>query len=333
MAENKKSIFTKKEVWISLLIGIIIGIILLYLLELIPAIGNKLTSGELIVTSKTGKITERTLFKQMKKNYPISYLLELVDKPILEKKYPLTDEQEEEIVNQAESILKQYENYGYTEQQFCEENGFENKEDFIDYMKLDYRRNLYCTDYFKTLIAKEDIEKYYNENEIFGKINTKHVLVQITDEVTDAKALALAKEIISKLDSGTSFEDIEKEYEGQVIAENISFDGFETSAYESSFVDASKSLEAGAYTKEPVKTSYGYHVIYCISKEDKPSLEQAENSIVEILAQDLEEQDQYIRYKALIKLREENNVQFKDEKYAEQYKEYCDQVNKNNSEN
>ena len=332
MEENKKSIFTKKEVWISGLIGVIIGIILLYLLELIPAIGNKLNSGKVIASSKAGKITEKTLFTHMKKNYPVSYLLELLDRPILAKKYKLTDEQKEEIVDQVEGILKQYENYGYTEEQFCQENGFENKEDFIDYMELDYRRNLYCTDYFKTLIGNEEIEKYYNENEVYGKINTKHMLVEITSEVTDAKALALAKEIIKELDSGKSFEDVEKEHEDQVIAEYVSFDSFEASNYESSFVDASKSLGAETYTKEPVKTNYGYHVIYCINKEDKPTLEQAENSIVGILAQNLEAQDQYIRYKALIKLREENNVKFKDEKYAEQYQEYCEQVNKDTTE-
>ena len=56
---------------------------------------------------------------------------------------------------------------------------------------------------------------------------------------------------------------------------------------------------------------------------------QAEDDIVELLAQDIEAEDQYIRYKALIKLREDNDVKFKDKKYEEEYKEYCDQVNGN----
>ena len=33
------------------------------------------------------------------------------------------------------------------------------------------------------------------------------------------------------------------------------------------------------------------------------------------------------RYKALIKLREDYKVKFKDKKYQEEYKEYCDQIN------
>ena len=325
--ENKKSIFTKKEIWISVIIGIIIGFVLLYLLQFIPAIGNTIFRGEVLTTSKAGSVTEKSLYKQMKKSYPVSYLLELVDKPILEKKYKLTDEQLKEIDDQVATILKQYETYGYTEEQFYEENGFENREDFIDYMRIDYKRNLYCIDYFKTLIPSEDIKNYYDNNDIYGAINTKHILVRISDDVTDAKALSLANEIISKLNNGTSFEDVKSEYAEKTISEDITFDSFDASKYEKSYIDASKSLEVGAYTKEPVKTSYGYHIIYCVSKDDKPSLEQAENSIVEVLSDKLEEEDQYIRYKALIKLREDYNVKFKDKKYQEEYKEYCDQVN------
>ena len=64
---NKKkvlSIFKKKEVWISGIIGIIIGALLLYLLGLIgvPGLGN-----QTIATMKTGKITESNLYKEMKK--------------------------------------------------------------------------------------------------------------------------------------------------------------------------------------------------------------------------------------------------------------------------
>ena len=51
------------------------------------------------------------------------------------------------------------------------------------------------------------------------------------------------------------------------------------------------------------------------------------DDIVEILSADLEAADETIRYKALIKLREDNKLKFKDDKLAEDYKEYCEQVN------
>ena len=38
---------------------------------------------------------------------------------------------------------------------------------------------------------------------------------------------------------------------------------------ESSYLEALKTLEKGKYTETPVKTSYGYHVIYCVDKLEK----------------------------------------------------------------
>lgn len=326
MEEKKKSIFKKKEIWISVIIGIIIGACLLFAIQLIPGIGKV---GGTIVSSKAGNVTENDLYKQMRKSYPVSYVLELIDKPILEKKYKLTDEQEKEIIEKVDQILKQYEGYGYTEETFCEENGFENKEDFTNYMKLDYRRDLYCTDYFKTLLKDEQIEEYYNNNEIYGTITTKHILIQTSEDVKEEDALKTANEVIKKLNSGTSFDDVSKEYSNTAITEEVKFNSFEAANYAENYVNASKALQIGEYTKEAVKTDFGYHVIYCVSKDEKPSLEQAENDIVKALAQDLEKEDQYIRYKALIKLREENKVKFKDKKFEEEYKEYCDQINGN----
>lgn len=321
--ENKRPL-KNKGIIISGLIGLIIGAVLVYILVILgaPGFGN-----ETIATMKSGKVTENSLYKEMKKYYPISYVLENVDEQILSKKYKLTNEQENEIKDQADQILSQYSNYGYTEKQFLEENGFESKEDFINYMKLDYRRNLCCIDYYKTLIAEEEIKNYYDNNDIYGKISTKHILVQISDDVTDAEALKTANEIIAKLDSGTSFDDVAKEYSDNIVTENVDFDSFSESSLEENYVEASKSLEKDSYTKEPVKTSYGYHVIYCVNKEEKPTFEQAENDIVEELGKNLESEDQYIRYKALIKLREDNKLTFKDSKFKEEYKEYCDQVN------
>lgn len=308
------------------MIGLIVGAALVYLLMIlgVPGFGSKT-----VATVKSGRVTENNLYKEMKKYYPISYVLESVDAQILNKKYKLTDEQENEINDQVDLILEQYSNYGYTEEQFLEENGFEDKDDFVNYMKLDYKRNLYCIDYFKTLISEEDIKNYYEDNDIYGKISTKHILVEVSDDVEDAEALKIANEIIAKLNNGEKFDDVIEEYSNSIISEEVEFDSFDESSLEETYVEASKSLEKDSYTNEPVKTSYGYHIIYCIDKEENPTFEQAENDIVEKLGETLEEEDQYIRYKALIKLREDNNLKFKDSKFEEKYEEYCDQVNGN----
>ena len=324
--ESKKCSFNLKENYVGILIGIVIGIVLLIILEQIPAIGNFFTSGEIIAKGKRVRVTEESLYKTMKKSYPISYVLELVDKPILEKEYKLTKEQEEEINEKVETILQQYKGYGYTEEQFYEENGFSDKEDFVEYMKLDYRRNLYCIDYFKDQITDDKIQEYYNGNDIYGEISTKYMLVQINDNVTDAEALKTVNEIIKKLNNGASFDDVANEYADKVVKKDASFDSFDELTLDETYVEASKLLEPGTYTKEAVKTSYGYNVIYCVSKAEKPTLDQIKDDIINVLIEEIESEDQYIRYKILVKLREEYKVKFKDEKYQKEYEEYCEQI-------
>ena len=210
-------------------------------------------------------------------------------------------------------------------EEFLKENGFESKEDFINYLTLTYKRDLYYVDYLKTKIDQDEIQKYYDEN-VYGEINTKHILVETSDEVTDEQAKAKAKEIIAKLDSGKTFDEVAEEYGDAVIYEDLGYNGFDSSLA-TEYVEASKALENGTYSKEPVKTDFGYHVIYKVDQKDKPSLEEATNSIVKILGKDLESEDSYIKYKALIKMREDNKLEFKDSKYKEEYKEYCEQLN------
>ena len=320
---KKFDLFKKKEIWISGVIGLVLGGVLIYLLGIagFPGLGH-----ESVISFKGGNVRKNQIYSELEKNYPISYILELVDKSILDKKYKLTDEQKQEVNDQVESVLNTYSSYyGYTEDEFLQENGFDSKDDFTKYMELDYKRNLYCIDYFKTLLAKEDIDKYYNDN-VYGEINTKHILVKTSDDVTDEQALATANEILGKLKSGKSFDEVAEEYKDKITTENVDFDNFTESSLESAYTDASKKLEKDQYTEEAVKTSYGYHIIYCVDKADKPAFEEVENDIVEELSSSLESADQYIRYKALIKLREENKIKFNSKDLKEEYDEYCKQV-------
>jgi len=329
--EKKKvfSIFKKKEIWISGIVGLVLGVVLVYVFAVLGILG--LNQNKTLVSFKGGKVTENDLYNEIK-DYGLNFTLELTDEKILNDKYKLTKEQKQEIEEEVNSILEMYKKYGYTEEDFLNEKGFKSKDDFLTYMGFDYKRNLACLDYFKTLIPAEDIENYYVENIEnkgieFGKIKTKHILVEVTDSVKEEAALAKANEIIAKLNEGTNFDDVATEYKDSTISEKVNFDGFTASTLAEEYVEASKNLEKDAYTKEAIKTSFGYHVIYCVNKADKPSLEEATYDILEILGKDLEAEDQYIRYKALIKLREDNKLKFKDDKLAEDYKEYCEQIN------
>ena len=100
-----KKIFKKKEIWISGIIGLIIGGILIYILGEFGILG---LGHQTIISFKGGKVTKNEIYNEMEKYYPINYVLELADKSILDNMYQLTDEQKEEIDKQVDSILSMY---------------------------------------------------------------------------------------------------------------------------------------------------------------------------------------------------------------------------------
>ena len=266
-------------------------------------------------------ITADFLYEEMKKNYSISYLIEYIDKAILDKKYEETYEMKDEIEKTAQSYFDMYEQYyGMDEATFLSQNGFESKEQFLNVLKLDYRRKLYYDDYLKSQITDEQIQEYYDEN-VYGDINTQHILVSVNDDMSDEDAKKLAEEIIGKLNEGKSFDEVREEYKDSVTYENLKCVAFNANL-ESSFLEALKKLEENSYTKEPVKTSYGYHVIYRTDQKEKPSLEDVKDSVIEELCDELDASDENLYNKTLVKMREEAGLDFSDSVMKEKYEEY-----------
>ncbi len=82
----------------------------------------------------------------------------------------------------------------------------------------------------------------------------------------DADALDEAHEILDKLNAGGDFVALMKEHsdDGRDEAGNLQSDGYimtNNGQMVKEFEDAAMALEEGKYTTEPVKTSYGYHII------------------------------------------------------------------------
>lgn len=322
--ENKEvndettSIFKRKEIYITAIVGILMGVLIIYLLS---ATGLIELNKKIIAKTNAGDVTEHTVYEEIKEQYTIDNMLQIIDKKILDKKYELTEEQEKEVDEQVQQCFQVYSlYYGYTEEQFLQSSGFSSKDEFREYMVFDYKRNLAYLDYVKEITSEDEINKYYEEK-VYGEINTKHMLVQITEEVADENAKKMAEEIIKKLNSGEDFDKVAKEYGNKITFEELGYNGFDSSLV-SEYVEASKKLENGKYSKEPVKTRYGYHVIYKIDQKDKPSIEEIKEKILKVLGDELEDKDENIRYKALIKLREKNGVEFKDDKFKSEYEKY-----------
>ena len=272
-------------------------------------------------------VTANDLYEDMKDVYSISSLLDKIDNKILEEKYPETDEMNDELKQQAESYYSAYKQYYKMDKEtFLSNNGFGSEKAFLEYLRLQYRRNKYAEDYIKTLISDKEVEKYY-EDKVYGDINTKHILVKVDSSASDEdkkKAENLAKEIISKVNNGKSFDDVKEEYKDQITYEELGYKSYNANL-ESAYMEAMQKLENNSYSKEPVKTSYGYHVIYRIDQKEKPALEDVKEEIIDSLVSEKKSEDKNISYVALDKMREESGLKFSDTVLEKKYNTYMSQ--------
>ena len=270
-------------------------------------------------------ITADDLYTSMKGHYSVNILLNEIDDMILEKKYPDNDDMDSEVNDTAEYYYSVYEqNYGYTKEEFLTNYGFASEKDFIDSLKLDYRRNKYYEKYAEDLVTDKEIDKYY-EDEVFGDVDSKHILAKIDtsseDGLSDEEAKKLAKEIISKLNDGKTWDEIITEYGDKIVHEELGYNAFNASL-ESSYLKECKKLEVGKYSKDPVKTSYGYHIVYKIDQKDKPSLKDVKDDIIDVLATQKKNADTNLYYKSLISMREKAKLEFIDTKLNDEYEKY-----------
>lgn len=319
--ECKLKMFFEKNFILSLVITLVVGLLL-------GAGIMRIFNGGLFVAKVNGKmITSKKLYEKMKDYYSINLVLEDVDEAILAKKYELDEEELDEIKETADYYIAQYAQYGYTEEQFLKENGFEDYDAFVDYLAIDYKRTIYYYDYLGNQLEENEVKEYYDEN-AFGKVNNKHILVKTSDDVTEEQALAVANQIIERLNQGEEFDTLAEEYKEantnvtvEELGEIGAFDSIEEA-----YLEALKTLEKGKYTETPVKTSYGYHVIYCIDRVEKTEeiSRKDKMNIVDTLASDIMSADSNLYYKSLIEMRKEAKLKFYDKELNEKYEEYCE---------
>jgi len=106
------------------------------------------------------------------------------------------------------------------------------------------------------VVSDADLKKEYDarKDELSGKeLKARHILLESEDK---------AKEIIAMLNKGEKFADLAKKYSTGPSAPNGGDLGwFRIGQMVKPFSDAANKLAKGAYTKQPVKTQYGWHVI------------------------------------------------------------------------
>jgi peptidyl-prolyl cis-trans isomerase C len=112
------------------------------------------------------------------------------------------------------------------------------------------------------------------------EVHARHILVKTEDE---------AKDVIKQLDAGKNFADLAKEKSTDPNkADGGDLGYFTKGRMVKEFEDAAFALDKGAYTKTPVKTDFGYHVILVEDKRDAapPAYDQVKDQVRQLVMRD-----------------------------------------------
>jgi peptidyl-prolyl cis-trans isomerase C len=149
-------------------------------------------------------------------------------------------------------------------------------------------------------IPEEEIKKIYDEKVKDHKVKEykiSHILMKTEQE---------AKDVIAELDGGANFTDVAKKKSTGPSAKEGGELGWMNAVQLNnmpSFAQAVSELKKGGYTKKPVQTQYGWHVVKLEDEREvpPPTLDQLRNQIVAALRQQkLQEYVKSLRDKAKI---------------------------------
>lgn len=282
-----------------------------------------------------GKITATDYYNKIKQNN-VSVLIDMIDRKLLEKKYPATDEENDQVEGQIKQLKDNYKDEATLNQILTQYFGVSNEEELEAMLRLEFKREKAVKDYISKNLKDKEIDKYYKDK-IYGQVEASHILIRPSvsedateDEITEAEkeAKKTAKEIIKKLNNGEDFAKLAKKYsQDEASAVNGGKLGyFDLDEMVEEFSDAAKDLKVKEYTKEPVKSSFGYHIILKTGQKEKPELKDVKDSIKEKLTLQKLDEDATLYYQTLIDIRKENNIKWNDTVLEDKYNDLMEQL-------
>lgn len=169
---------------------------------------------------------------------------------------------EQEIINQEATKLKIKESAEYKEQ--------------IKLLGDTLVTNMLLQKVVSDLVTEETVKAAYESTKeayTAPGVKARHILVKDENE---------AKKLIRRLDKGAKFAELaEKESIGPSAKNGGDLGWFKANDMVKEFSDAAFTLAKGAYTKTPIKTKFGWHVILVEDKKDKlaPDFDQVRGQI------------------------------------------------------
>lgn len=274
----------------------------------------KLENGQEAVAEIDGKsFSAEDLYEKMKSTSGTNALVSLIDSYIAEKEIETDDDAKDYANEQIKAIKAQYEMYGMDFSQALEQAGYESEDKLKEEIITEYKKDKVVKNYLKDNMDEEEVKKYYDEK-VFGEMTVKHILIkpETKDDMSEEDkkkaeedALNKAKDLINQLNDGKDFEELAKENSDDTgsASEGGLVKDFTKDSVVPEFWDASYDLKDNEYTKEPVKSSYGYHIILKVSQNEKPSLDDSKDDILTKLAEEKLQNDQNLGAKTLDEIR------------------------------
>lgn len=300
----------------------------------------ELDDNKTAVSLKGIKITATDYYNEIKKSN-ISKLVDMIDHQLFDEEYESNDEEDQAVEEQINQLKESYSDDTTFQSVIQQYFGVNSEDELEDMLRLEYKRNIAVEDFVADNLTDKEIEDYYDKN-IIGDIKASHILItpDVDSDATDEekekaenKAKKEAERIIKKLDEGEDFAELAKKYsDDEATAKNGGdLDYFNTDDMDENFMDAVKKLDNDEYTKEPVKTQYGYHIILKVDQKEKPKLKEVKDSIKETLTNNKLNNNSTLHYETLMDIREENNIKWNDDELEKQYNELMDQLIKTSS--
>ena len=291
----------------------------------------KLKNGKKVVASVKGyKVTAEDLYEKLSSKNGETALISMIDEYIANKEVKDNNSASEYADSQLTQIKSQYENSGSSFKDALANAGYSSEKQLKNELALEYKKNEVVKKYLRSELSDKEIKDYYDNN-IFGTITARHILIKpnVDDNASEEKkkaaeekALNKAKKIIKELDNGAKFTDLVKKYSDDKGSKNDGglISNFTKDSVVSEFFEASNELKNGEYTKTPVKSEYGYHVILKVSSTKKPTLKSSLDDIKDNLVESKMKEDSTISTSTWVKVRKKYKLSIADDKINSEYK-------------
>ena len=312
---------------------LLIALILALFIKRITKVKN---GNEVIATLKGKTITAQNLYQELKEENGTSALINIIDDYIANKEVKITKD-DKDYVQEVVDYYKQYAEYYNTDLKTFLANyvGLSNistEEEFYDYVLNDYKKTLAVKQLIADQASEKDLKKYYEEN-YTDKLTVRHILIEVDSEAEDQEAaekeaLEKAKKLIKKLDDTDS-----KKLEDKIteLAKDNSDDtgtyadggllkDFSKKDVVEEFWNASEKLKKGEYTKEPIKTTYGYHIIYKVGSKAKEKYKDVKEQVKKEYADNELANDSSLQVTKWDELRKQYKLSIKDDEVKAAYK-------------